>query len=144
MRSSNSDAAVWSFIIYRICIFTLHHFHFLNRTIYKLPDVFYIHCAWSPITGNLSLVCCNSYQSEKHITVKIWKFIQRMQIINRILKPSQTQKHIDWKYITPVLFFLGGSRGTRTPKNFVNLTGESKTIKWWFSWVKLRIPLNIF
>jgi hypothetical protein len=23
-------------------------------------------------------------------------------------------------------FFLGGRRGTRTPKHFVNLTGESK------------------
>jgi hypothetical protein len=26
-------------------------------------------------------------------------------------------------------FFLGGRRGTRTPKHFVNLTGESKTLK---------------
>jgi hypothetical protein len=29
----------------------------------------------------------------------------------------------------PVLFFLGGRRGTRTPKSFVNLTGESKNFK---------------
>jgi hypothetical protein len=28
-----------------------------------------------------------------------------------------------------VLFFLRGRRGTRTPKHFVNLTGESKTFK---------------
>jgi hypothetical protein len=26
-------------------------------------------------------------------------------------------------------FFLGGRRGTRTPKHFVNLTGESKNLK---------------
>jgi hypothetical protein len=30
-------------------------------------------------------------------------------------------------YISPVLF-MGGRRGTRTPKHFVNLTGESKKI----------------
>jgi hypothetical protein len=71
-------------------------------------------------------------------------------------------------------FFLGGRRGTRTPKYFVNLTGESKNFKmlefplnqlktyygylypltefflpdlnykWQFSSVKLRVPLNIF
>jgi hypothetical protein len=28
-----------------------------------------------------------------------------------------------------VLFFLGGRRGTHTPKHFVNLTGESKNFK---------------
>jgi hypothetical protein len=33
-------------------------------------------------------------------------------------------------------FFLGGSRGTRTPKHFVNLTGESKNFK------MLEFPLN--
>jgi hypothetical protein len=33
-------------------------------------------------------------------------------------------------------FFLGGRRGTRTPKHFVNLTGESKTFK------MLEFPLN--
>jgi hypothetical protein len=26
-------------------------------------------------------------------------------------------------------FFLGGRRGTRTPKQFVNLTGKSKNFK---------------
>ena len=30
-------------------------------------------------------------------------------------------------------FFLGGRRGTRTPKHFVNLTGESKNFKCWNS-----------
>jgi hypothetical protein len=30
-------------------------------------------------------------------------------------------------------FFLGGCRGTRTPKHFVNLTGESKNFKCWNS-----------
>jgi hypothetical protein len=29
-------------------------------------------------------------------------------------------------YINTSAFFLGGRRGTRTPKHFVNLTGESK------------------
>jgi len=29
--------------------------------------------------------------------------------------------------------FLGGRRGTRTPKHFVNLTGESKNFKFWNS-----------
>jgi hypothetical protein len=33
-------------------------------------------------------------------------------------------------------FFLGGRRGTRTPKHFVNLTGESKHFK------MLKFPLN--
>jgi hypothetical protein len=33
-------------------------------------------------------------------------------------------------------FFLGGRRGTRTPKHFVNLTGESKNFK------MLEFPLN--
>jgi hypothetical protein len=33
-------------------------------------------------------------------------------------------------------FFLGGRRGTRTPKHFVNLTGESKTFE------MLEFPLN--
>jgi hypothetical protein len=33
-------------------------------------------------------------------------------------------------------FFLGGRRGTRTPKHFVNLTGESKNFK------MLDFPLN--
>jgi hypothetical protein len=80
-------------------------------------------------------------------------------------------------WIGAVPFFLGECRGTRTPKHFVNLMGESKnfkmlkfplnqlqtyygylcdlfpltafifliwTIKWLFSWVKLRVPLNIF
>jgi hypothetical protein len=36
-------------------------------------------------------------------------------------------------------FFLGGHRGTRTPKHFVNLTGESKN----FKMLELRVPLNI-
>jgi hypothetical protein len=33
-------------------------------------------------------------------------------------------------------FFLGGRRGTRTPKQFVNITGESKNFK------MLEFPLN--
>jgi hypothetical protein len=33
-------------------------------------------------------------------------------------------------------FFLGGRRGTRTPKHFVNLTGEGKNFK------MLEFPLN--
>jgi hypothetical protein len=33
-------------------------------------------------------------------------------------------------------FFLGGRRGTRTPKHFVNLAGESKNFK------MLGFPLN--
>jgi hypothetical protein len=33
-------------------------------------------------------------------------------------------------------FFLGGCRGTRTPKHFVNLTRESKNFK------MLEFPLN--
>jgi hypothetical protein len=33
-------------------------------------------------------------------------------------------------------FFLGGRRGTRTPKHFVNLMGESKNFK------MLEFPLN--
>jgi hypothetical protein len=33
-------------------------------------------------------------------------------------------------------FFLGGCRGTRTPKHFVNITGESKNFK------MLEFPLN--
>jgi hypothetical protein len=33
-------------------------------------------------------------------------------------------------------FFLGGRRGTRTPKHFVNLMGESKNVK------MLEFPLN--
>jgi hypothetical protein len=72
----------------------------------------------------------------------------------------------------PRAFFLGGRRGTCTPKHFVNLMGENKnfkmldfplnklqifvhwlllffflpiwTIKLWFSWVKLRVPLIIY
>jgi hypothetical protein len=32
-------------------------------------------------------------------------------------------------------FFVGGRRGTRTPKHFVNLTGESKNFK-------MEFPLN--
>jgi hypothetical protein len=35
-----------------------------------------------------------------------------------------------------VIFFLGLRRGTRTPKHFVNLTGESKNFK------MLEFPLN--
>jgi hypothetical protein len=31
--------------------------------------------------------------------------------------------------VTIRVFFLGGRRGTRTPKHFVNLTGESKNCK---------------
>jgi hypothetical protein len=37
-------------------------------------------------------------------------------------------------------FFLGGRRGTRTPKHFVNLTAGSKN----FKILELRVPLNIF
>jgi hypothetical protein len=33
------------------------------------------------------------------------------------------------KLITISAFFLGGRRGTRTPKHFVNITGESKNFK---------------
>jgi hypothetical protein len=33
-------------------------------------------------------------------------------------------------------FFLGGRRGTRIPKHYVNLTGESKNFK------MLEFPLN--
>jgi hypothetical protein len=33
-------------------------------------------------------------------------------------------------------FFLGGRRGTRTPKHFVNLTGKSNNFK------MLEFPLN--
>jgi hypothetical protein len=32
-------------------------------------------------------------------------------------------------HIYTVFFFLGGRRGTRTPKHFVNLTGEIKNFK---------------
>jgi hypothetical protein len=36
----------------------------------------------------------------------------------------------DYKQIVnPRAFFLGGRRGMRTPKHFVNLTGESKNFK---------------
>jgi hypothetical protein len=38
--------------------------------------------------------------------------------------------------IYTVLFFLGGRRGTRTPKHFVSVTGECKTFK------MLEFPLN--
>jgi hypothetical protein len=34
----------------------------------------------------------------------------------------------NYKYLVSA-FFLGRSRGTRTPKHFVNLTGESKNVK---------------
>jgi hypothetical protein len=37
-------------------------------------------------------------------------------------------------------FFLGGRKGTHTPKHFVNLMGESKN----FKVLELRVPLNIF
>jgi hypothetical protein len=37
-------------------------------------------------------------------------------------------------------FFLGESRGTLTPKHFVNLTGKSKKIKM----LEMRVRLNIF
>jgi hypothetical protein len=37
---------------------------------------------------------------------------------------------------TTSAFFLGGHTGTRTPKHFVNLTGESKNFK------VLEFPLN--
>jgi hypothetical protein len=39
-------------------------------------------------------------------------------------------------WVAAVLFFLGGRRGMRTPKHFVNLTGESKNFK------MLAFPLN--
>jgi hypothetical protein len=38
--------------------------------------------------------------------------------------------------VTNRAFFLGGRRGTRTPKHFVNITGESKNFK------MLDFPLN--
>jgi hypothetical protein len=38
--------------------------------------------------------------------------------------------------VTSSAFFLGGRRGTRTPKYFVNLTGENKNFK------MLEFPLN--
>jgi hypothetical protein len=41
-----------------------------------------------------------------------------------------------FKTVFPSAFFLGGRRGTRTPKHFVNLTGESKNFK------MLEFPLN--
>jgi len=37
--------------------------------------------------------CSISYQTEKHITVKISTFLQITGIINRTSKPSQVQKH---------------------------------------------------
>jgi hypothetical protein len=36
--------------------------------------------------------------------------------------------NIVYHYICPVLFFLGGRRGMRTPKHLVNLMGESMVI----------------
>jgi hypothetical protein len=39
-----------------------------------------------------------------------------------------------------IAFFLGERRGTRTPKHFVNITGESKT----FKMLEERVSLNIF
>jgi hypothetical protein len=38
--------------------------------------------------------------------------------------------------VASAFFFLGGRRGTRTPKHFVNLTGGSKHFK------MLEFPLN--
>jgi hypothetical protein len=47
--------------------------------------------------------------------------------------PSHIPAHHANEYIHFMLrsraFFLGGRRGTRTPKHFVNLTGESKNFK---------------
>ena len=48
---------------------------------------------------------------------------------------TTTNPHLvpkSWKSIARA-FFLGGCRGTRTPKHFVNLTGESKNFKVWNS-----------
>jgi len=36
-------------------------------------------------------------------------------------------------YIYKAFFWGGGRKGTRTPKHFVNLTGESKNFKCWNS-----------
>jgi hypothetical protein len=44
--------------------------------------------------------------------------------------------HVSNSTHVPRAFFLGGRRGTRTPKHFVNLTGESKNFK------MLKFPLN--
>jgi hypothetical protein len=37
--------------------------------------------------------------------------------------------NVNHRVIIPSAFFLGGRWGTRTPKHFVNLTGESKYFK---------------
>jgi hypothetical protein len=43
-----------------------------------------------------------------------------------IRKVRAIGRKIRYYVIGSVLFFLGGRKGTRTPKHFVNLKGESK------------------
>jgi hypothetical protein len=53
-----------------------------------------------------------------------------------------SMSHVDWcrEHVLGLVFgsafFLGGRRDTRTPKHFMNLTGESKNFK------MLEFPLN--
>jgi hypothetical protein len=53
-------------------------------------------------------------------------FIRCLELPNRL--DTQFNHSVDNIVITRA-FFLGGRRGTHTPKHFVNLTGESKDFK---------------
>jgi hypothetical protein len=48
------------------------------------------------------LGCSISYQHEKDITYKVTKFLQKMGIITRTLRPSQAQKHTRLKLYNTV------------------------------------------
>jgi hypothetical protein len=49
---------------------------------------------------------------------------------------GQNVVFVNFKLVVHSAFFLGERKGTRTPKHFVNLTGESKNFK------MLQFPLN--
>jgi hypothetical protein len=65
--------------------------------------------------GRTRIACWITKATNTHsqyVTLTVYTLQQRLQ-----QHPSMLHS---------VLFFLGGRRGTRTPKHFVNLTGESK------------------
>jgi hypothetical protein len=95
------------------------------------------------ITNSKNMDSCRKLFKQWKFTVySQYQFSLSLYVVNNkqiFIKNVEAHNHDTRSANTfhlPRAFFLGGRRGTRTPKHFVNLTGETKNFK------MLEFPLN--
>jgi hypothetical protein len=74
-----------------------------------------------PFSCSLQTAICGSATKRSR---PVCQHLESLQVLSCV---QGHQKHLHT--VKSGLFFLGGRRGTRTPKHFVNLTEESKNFK---------------